>query len=197
MRAIAFFFLASVAFAQQSNTTSGPCSPIAPNNSGTIRIDCQGVSPRLGAQLIEILNRIARNQLDADAVMAKLDEILKAINPNLPVKTYFCNGQWRTAGPSATAAMAITMGGDNTVFQEMVRLNNSRQYAELLKLCLAQIHSTPEWLSPRLFCGLAYLGTGDREKAKAMLMEFDSMTGPAYDADGCKEVSDFLHGQLR
>jgi hypothetical protein len=67
-------------FAQQTSTTSGPCSPIAPNNSGTITIQCGGISTKLGNQLVVILNRIAKNQLDPDAVMAKLDEIQRGVN---------------------------------------------------------------------------------------------------------------------
>jgi hypothetical protein len=116
---------------------------------------------------------------------------------DLQAKTYFCNGQWKTAGPGANAAVEINMGGDDSTFQNMLQLNHARQYSELLKVCSAQIQSAPEWLTPRLFCGLAYLGTGDKINAKAMLAEFDSRTGPAYGADACKQMSDFLHAQLR
>ena len=147
--------------------------------------------------MLAILNKILADRLDPDAVMAKLDEILKAVNPNIPARTYFCDGKWRTAGPGQHAALEVYMGGDDSAFREMVRLNNSGQYAELLKVCLAQIGSAPEWLTPRLFCGLAYLGTGDKIKAKDMLAEFDSKTGPAYNADGCQQMSDHLHRMLQ
>lgn len=147
--------------------------------------------------MLDILNKILANQLDPDAVMAKLDEILKAVNPNIPARTYFCNGQSRTAGPGPHAGFEISIGGDDSSFQEMIRLNNSGQYPDLLKACLTQIRSAPEWLTPRLFCSLAYLGTGDRAKASEMLGEFDSRTGPAYDVDACKQMSDYLHGQLQ
>jgi hypothetical protein len=53
---------------------------IAPNNSGTITIQCGGISSKLGNQLVAILNRIAKNQLDPDEVMAKLEEIQKGVN---------------------------------------------------------------------------------------------------------------------
>lgn len=146
--------------------------------------------------MLNILNKILSNQMDADAVLAKLDEILKAVNPNLPVKTYFCNGMWKTVGPSANAVMAINMGGDDSVFKTMTDLNNSGHFQDLIKLCLEQIQSKPEWLTSRLFCAVGYLGIGEVEKAKAMLAEFDAKTGPAYDADGCKQASDFLHSKL-
>jgi len=110
MRVVALLFLPVLALAQQANTTTGQCSPIAPNNSGSITINCQGIPAKLGTQLVEILNRVAKKQLDPDAVMARLDEILRAINPNLPVKTYTCNGIWRSTGPSANSALSISTG---------------------------------------------------------------------------------------
>ncbi len=179
-----------------SATTTGPCSPAVSGNNNQFSINCQGISKEQGAKMLGILNKILQNQLDPQAVIAKLDEILKAVNPNLPTRTYFCNGQWRTAGPGKNAGFEINMGGDDSVFQQMARLNNSRQYADLLKICLSQIQSAPEWLTPRLFCGLAYLGLGDKVKAKEMLKEFDSKTGPAYDAEACNQITTFLHASL-
>ena len=111
------------------------------------------------------------------------------MNPNLPARTYFCDGHWKIVGPSANAALDISMGGDDTAFQEMIRLNHTGYYADLLQSCQAQIRSAPEWLTPRLFCSLAYLGAGDMANAKTMLREFDSRTGPAYDAGACKQMS--------
>jgi hypothetical protein len=175
--------------------TKGPCSPAVTGSKNTFTINC-GIDKKQGQKMLEILNKILANQLDPQAVMSKLDEILKAVNPNIPAKTYFCNGEWRTSGPGTHAAFEINMGGDDSAFQEMARLNNSKQYEDLLKTCIAQISSTPEWLTPRLFCGLAYLGTGDKAKAKQLLTEFDSKTGPAYDADACHQMSAFLHSQL-
>src|SRR5262249_3366844 len=63
----------------QSNTTSGPCSPITANNSGSITINCQGIPSKLGNQLVELLNRVAKNQIDAEALMAKLDGCLQGV----------------------------------------------------------------------------------------------------------------------
>jgi len=180
-----------------SATVKDACSVANTGNNNTFTITC-GVGKQQGDALLKIMNRIIANQLDPDAVMTKLDEILKAVNPNLAAKTYFCNGQWRTAGPSASAAFAIMMGGDDSIFQNMIQLNNSRQYSGLLKLCAAQIQSTPEWLTPRLFCALAYLGIGDKEKARSMFAEFEVKTGPAYDdADACKQMAAFLRANLQ
>jgi hypothetical protein len=167
--------------------------------AGNVDIKCSSLTPAQ-RKIIEgipaILSKILANQLNTEAVMAKLDEILKAINPNIPSKTYFCDGIWRTSGPSANAAVAISIGGDDHAFQTIIRLQNAGKHKELLEFCLAQIQSTPEWLTPKLFSALAYLALGDSEKAKAMLAEFESKAGDAYDTDGCKQASEYLHEQL-
>lgn len=143
-----------------------------------------------------ILNKILSDQLDPDAVMKKLDEILHAVNPNLQVRAYFCNGTWRDMGPSANAGLSINVGGDDSVFKQMIELNNTGKYADLLNLCTAQKQSTPDWLTPKLFCGMAYSALGDQAKAKAELAAFDAKAGPAYSEGACKQMSDFLRNRL-
>jgi hypothetical protein len=174
--------------------TTGPCSPAVTGNNNQFSIYCQGISKEQGAKMLGILNKILVNQLDPQAVMAKLDEILKAVNPNARVTTYNCSGnQARSAEPGKR----ILIVGDDTALQEMIRLNNSQLYSDLLKLSLSQIQARPEWITSRLFAGMAYLNLGDRVKAKEMLKEFDSKTGPAYDAEPCGQASTFLHAALQ
>jgi hypothetical protein len=91
-------------------TTTGPCSLANTGRIGTVTCTC-GIGTRQGEEILKVLNTILANQLAPGAVMKKLDEILHAVNPNLPPKTYFCDGQWRTAGPSATAAFDVSIGG--------------------------------------------------------------------------------------
>ncbi len=198
MKLVALFLaFAAVPFCQSTGTasTKGICSPAVTGSNNTFSITC-GIGKQQGQKMIEILNRILADRLDPDAVMKKLDEILHAVNPNLPAKTYFCDGRWRSIGPSANSALDVQMGGDDTAFQEMLRLYNSKQYGQAIKLCLSQIQSTPEWLTPRLVCAVSYLAQGSVTEAKEMLNEFDRRTGPAYDTDGCKQMSDFLHARL-
>ena len=131
--------------------------------------------------------------------MAKLDEILHAVNPNVPKKTYTCKGGWTMEGPSATAMHQVNMDfGPDPAGEEMSKLNNAHQYKELLQRCTSQIKAKPEWLTPRLFCALAYRAMADTAKAKEMLDVYDAEKGPAYDGDvDCKRVADFLHANLK
>jgi hypothetical protein len=151
--------------------------------------------------MIAILNKILADRLDTNAVMAKLDEILKGMNPNVAPKVYMCNGTWRSAGPGVAddgvpSVLMINTGGDTKPFKEMIQLNNSGDYAGLLNACLAAIKSTPEWLTPRLFCSIAYLETKDETNAREMLAEFDAKTGPYYTVGECRQMSDYLHANL-
>jgi hypothetical protein len=194
--------LAPVASAQTTTTgkatAKGACSQAVTGNNNRFLIKCSGIGDEQGKKMIEILNTILANQqkLNPDLVMQKLDEILKNVNPNLPVKTYFCNGQWKTAGPSATAGFAIDMGGDVKDLQAMLDLYNTRQFALLGSKCESQIESTPEWLTPRLLCGLVYLNGGDKKKAQQMLDEYEARVGPAYQVDPCNQMEEFLRKGL-
>jgi hypothetical protein len=79
MKLVIMLFFSSLALAQQSATTSAPCSPIAPDNTGTITINCPGMSKEQGQKMLAILNKILANQLDPDVVIGKLDEIEKEL----------------------------------------------------------------------------------------------------------------------
>lgn len=197
-------FVAVPCWSQTTTTgkaaTEGPCSPAVTGSNNTFTINC-GIDKKQGQKMLDILNKILANQLDPDAVMSKLDEILNAVNPNTPVKAYFCNGEWRSVGPGGSnggvIGMQMLLGGDDSAFEKMRGLYNSKQYADLLKECRGQISAKPGWLTPHLFCGLAYLATGDKAKAREMLAYFDSKTGPYYTAEPCKQMSDILHRALQ
>jgi hypothetical protein len=200
---VAVWVLTISSFACSQSTSTGPatasgaCAVAHSGNRDTVIIKC-GIGAEQGKQLIEILNKILANQqkLSPDVVMQKLDEILKAVNPNVPQKTYYCNGLWRTVGPGANADMVINSGGDTAALQQMIFLVNARKFDELRYLCIAQMKEKPEWLTPYLACGIAYLGLGDKLNAAKMLKDFDYRTGPAYDVDACKQMSDYLHANL-
>jgi hypothetical protein len=125
-------------------TSSGPCSPANTGNKNTFTIKC-GIDQKQGQEMLSIMNKILANQLDTNAVMTKLDEILKAVNPNLPAKVYLCDGSSRTLGPTADSALTSNYSiAPDPSFQEMISLHNSGNYKELLNVCLAQMQSNFE-----------------------------------------------------
>jgi len=71
------FLLLSTSRAQQSNTTSGQCSPIAPNNSGSVTINCSGLTAaqrQLLANIPALLTKLLASQTDnTSEILSKLD----------------------------------------------------------------------------------------------------------------------------
>jgi len=57
--------------------TQGPCSPAVTGSNNQFTIKCEGIPDKLGTQLVDLLNRVAKNQVDAQAIMAKLDSCLQ------------------------------------------------------------------------------------------------------------------------
>ena len=192
-------FVLPLLVAAQGSTTTAPCSPIAPNNKGSITIHCSGISESQSDQLAAILNAALASRRDLAEVLSKVKEVLQAVNPNASKKTYFCNGDSKTVGPSASAALSVDLVvGDNQSFNHMLKLWNAKpmQKNELLAVCLQQIEEKPEWLTPLLFCGIAYISLGDMTNAKEMLGRFESQTGPAYEDGACKQMHAMLQKGL-
>lgn len=176
-----------------------PCSVANTGNGNKIQINC-GIGKEQGEKVLAILNKIVANHLDPNAVMEKLDEILRAVNPNIPTKVYSCAGGWRTVGPGASSGLEISLGaGDDPSFKQMIDLVNARprKNEELLRVCTSQIESKPEWLTPRLFCAIAYHRMGDSAKAKEMVNVYDEKKGPSYDGNQyCQQLSSMAHSQV-
>ena len=80
---IAILLVAGTCWSQTSSTgdadTSGPCSPAVTGSGNQFTINCPGISKQQGSELLMILNKVAKNQLDPKLVMAKLDEIQNGI----------------------------------------------------------------------------------------------------------------------
>jgi hypothetical protein len=145
--------------------TKGTCSPANTGSNNTFTITC-GIGKEQGNQMLKILNKILANQLDPDAVMKKLDEILHAVNPNAPQITYTFNGFKRVMRPGRVS------GGDDgggEIFKQMSALERANDWVGLIKLSEAQMRERPEWLTPYVVAGKAYLQLGQRTKALELL----------------------------
>lgn len=63
---------------QSTAETKGSCSPIAPDNRGTINITCSGFSEKQNKIIANFLQQLSSNQSkDQDVLLAKLNELLE------------------------------------------------------------------------------------------------------------------------
>jgi hypothetical protein len=98
--------------------------------------------------------------------MAKLDEILRNINPNAPKVTYTFNGNRRVFG---SGRFYIENGAATEIFQQMLGLQQAKDWAGLIKLSEGQIVDRPEWLTAYVMAGEGYLNLGQRDHALSLL----------------------------
>jgi hypothetical protein len=75
--------------------------------------------------------------------------------------TYDFNGARRTI---QSGIASVGVGEEWTVFQKLVQLEKTKDWKELHDTCEDQIKKTPEWLTPYLFSGVAYVNLGERAK---------------------------------
>jgi hypothetical protein len=59
--------------------TSGFCSPAVSGSNNQFTITCQNIPDKLRGQLVDLLNRVAKNQADAETILSKLDGCLEGI----------------------------------------------------------------------------------------------------------------------
>jgi hypothetical protein len=59
--------------------TSGYCSPAVSGSNNQFTITCQNIPNKLSARLVDLLNRVAKNQSDAEAILSKLDSCLEGV----------------------------------------------------------------------------------------------------------------------
>jgi hypothetical protein len=180
--ALAFLVLiAQDAHIKGAAETKGACSPANTGDRNVFNITC-GIGKAQGDRIIAILNKILADQLEPAAVIAKLDEILNAVNPNSTIITYTLNGLKRTSSPGRVFA------GDDAVdaFRRIMQLSQLREWAALATFCEEQMKSRPEWLTPYSAAGEAYLRMGQREKARALLDYAEKRIAGNPDYDGIK-----------
>ena len=90
--------------------TTGPCSPAVSGNNNQFTMNCKGIDKEQGQKMLAILNKILANQLDPAAVTAKLDEILKVINPAKPDLAFVIvnpEAPWLILWPLHSTALSV------------------------------------------------------------------------------------------
>lgn len=68
--------------------TKGVCSPIAPNNRGSITVTCSGFSERENKRILELLHKLSDQRAsEQDALLAKIEELLVALKASQKINT--------------------------------------------------------------------------------------------------------------
>jgi hypothetical protein len=184
--------------ATSETRSTSPCSLAMSAQNNQFTIDCQAVAAKEQVdKLAAIVNKILVNRLDPQLVMAKLDEIPKLSKQDSPAKTYFCDGMWQSAATGSDSLLDSKTGGNDSDFLNMIELFRNKNYSQLLKACVASINSVPDWLTPRLFCGLAYAHLDEPIKARTMLKEFESRAGASYDSPPCHDMTVILRSLVK
>jgi hypothetical protein len=110
------------------------------------------------------------------------------VNPNAPVATYDFNGAKRVTSPGR---FSVEAGVQMEAFKKIIELRKSEDWISLRDLCEQEIKNTPEWLTPSLYVGLAYMNLGQVDKAIERLDYVRQKAGgnSAYaDADKMREA---------
>jgi len=136
--AVLTFGLLSNASRQRSPTphadveTKGICSPIAPNNQGTITITCTGFSDKQNRQILDFLHQLSIKQAgDQDALLSKLDEIIAAVkatqrqsSPRIitgEVRQQILRSNWGVCATEKVVIVAPTKDGEAQSLAEQIK----------------------------------------------------------------------------
>lgn len=79
------------------------------------------------------------------------------------VETFDFNGARRVS--SRPGHINLAEGPEVEVYKRMVELQNAKKWAELRQAADAQTRTTPDWLTPYLFLGVAYANLGNKNEA--------------------------------
>lgn len=119
MKHVALFvvFLGTLASGQTGSgkaQTSGSCSPAVTGNSNQFTITCQGIDAKLRTQLVDLINRIAQNQSEAEAMMKKLDSCVAGVTPRKlsPEEAGILDAFLSSAPPGTVLINASVNAGD-------------------------------------------------------------------------------------
>jgi tetratricopeptide (TPR) repeat protein len=140
----------------------------------------------------ELLTQIGKYQSDLQAKegqIRQLEEKAKMASRGVSSSYDFNGAKRETAG----GRISVTAGQEVVVFQRMVELERNKSYLELMTLCKQQIKKTPDWLTPYLYLGVAYVNLGDRSKA---ITNFEQVVRNAPGDPNYAQAKEFLK-QLR
>lgn len=113
----------------------------------------------------ELVSKVEKYQGDLrikDEKIKQLEIQSKKISRGVSSSFDF-NGAKRTT--TRPGHISVDAGQEVSVFQNMAKLEQKRDFSGLIFVCEEQIKKTPDWLTPYLFLGIAYANIGQKENA--------------------------------
>jgi len=165
----------------QETAKGGSCGLAAPPDGGMVQVLCSSLTAdqmTLLKNLPAFLNKLLLSRQKPTDLQALLDG---CVSSRGPVRSYsFDGGLERVAEPDGKKSATARRPPES--FARMQELERTGQWQELIKLCEEQIAAMPEWLTPRLFEGIAYARTGNAIEAVRLLQFVQDMAqgDPAY-----------------
>ena len=113
----------------------------------------------------ELKNKVAAQQQELGTAEQTIRDLeVKAEKASRGMaETFDYNGARRVS--SRPGHINLVTGPESEVFQRMVDLQGAQKWSELRAVADTQIRTTPEWLTPYLFLGVAHANLGNRDEA--------------------------------
>ena len=113
----------------------------------------------------DLLSKIDAYQSDLQAKQREIEALKKdtARAKRGVISQWDFNGARREGSAGRTS---VSVGEENMVFQQFLELQRLHRFPELLQLTESQLNKTPDWLTPRLYRGVALANLGRLQDAK-------------------------------
>jgi len=111
------------------------------------------------------LSKLAEDVKDLQKRAQQLEVEARRAHRGITV-TYDFVGMKRETGPGIIRGSK----GRQPVYLKIKELRNQNRWDELIEVCEQEMKTTPEWLTPYLYAGVAYANIGSREKAIKLLL---------------------------
>jgi tetratricopeptide (TPR) repeat protein len=184
------FLISGSCAAQNSRATQeaiqSPCAndTVAASNATSVTIKCTGLTPeqqKLLRNIPDLLNKVLSTQKnDTYQILGKLDSCIddaavarrsaSAAIRGITTTYSFDGGFIRTISHENGGTQESSEYKEAPPeYYQMNQLQQQKKWQELIELCDRLIKAKPEWLTPYLAEGTAYLNLGQTEKAVPLL----------------------------
>jgi hypothetical protein len=196
------FLMPRICAAQKSGATQeaiqSPCAndTVAAPNATSVTIRCTGLTSeqqKLLRNIPDLLNKVLSTQKnDTYQILGKLDSciddaavarrsVAAAIRGTTTIYSFDGGFISSTSHENGGTQETSSYVGAPHEYYQMIQLQQQKKWQELIGLCDNVIKAKPEWLTPYLAKGTAYLHLGLTEKAVPLLKYVRDESGGSSD----------------